>query len=499
MARARRSPRCCSGGCPAPASGFAKILGLLLVTWLIWMAASLHVVAYGVPLIVGVLVLLAIAGLLVRRPAARVGRAAREARQGRRATRLAAARAAARGPRAPRGCSWAARPCSPSPTRSGSLLASFAPDVWNTEKPMDMGFINAINASAALPAARPVDERRDAQLLLPRPRRAGLADQAARRCAPDAGYLLCWGLLLALTADGRLHVRGHAVGGGAARRCGERAPRGGPVLAGLIAAALVRRARQPGRRAHVAARRQPAARLRLVRPLAGDPEHDQRVPVRSRSSLGDLHAHVLALPFTRAGAGVRAAGRAAPGRAATSSGAGRPRRWPPALAVGALYAINSWSYPVAAGLLVAAVIVWLRRPGAAAAGAATRACWLVLVLIASIVLDAAVLARTSRRRPRASASCTRGAPFTKWLGDMALIYGILLWPLSRRVRAPRCCDCAHRWRWLGWGAVGRVVAGSLLAAGRPHRRARAGRRRGVGDRRGDRRPALGARSASCGC
>ena len=25
----------------------------------------------------------------------------------------------------------------------GALLASFAPDVWNTEKPMDMAFINA--------------------------------------------------------------------------------------------------------------------------------------------------------------------------------------------------------------------------------------------------------------------------------------------------------------------------------------------------------------------
>jgi ABC-2 type transport system ATP-binding protein len=34
------------------------------VTWLIWMAASLHVAAYGVPLIAGVLALLAVSGLL---------------------------------------------------------------------------------------------------------------------------------------------------------------------------------------------------------------------------------------------------------------------------------------------------------------------------------------------------------------------------------------------------------------------------------------------------
>ena len=37
----------------------------------------------------------------------------------------------------------------------GALLASFAPDVWNTEKPMDMAFINAINASGTFPPHDP--------------------------------------------------------------------------------------------------------------------------------------------------------------------------------------------------------------------------------------------------------------------------------------------------------------------------------------------------------
>src|SRR6476659_273209 len=52
------------GRLPGAGLGFNKTLGLLLVTWFVWMAASLHVVAYGVPLIVGGLVLLAVAGLL---------------------------------------------------------------------------------------------------------------------------------------------------------------------------------------------------------------------------------------------------------------------------------------------------------------------------------------------------------------------------------------------------------------------------------------------------
>src|SRR4051795_6868267 len=50
------------GRLPGAGLGFAKVLGLLLVTWLVWIAASLHVAPYGTPLIAGVLVLVAIAG-----------------------------------------------------------------------------------------------------------------------------------------------------------------------------------------------------------------------------------------------------------------------------------------------------------------------------------------------------------------------------------------------------------------------------------------------------
>src|SRR3954454_5071710 len=76
------------GRLPGAGLGLSKIVGLLLVSWLVWMAASLHVVAYGVPLIVGVLVLVAVVGLLA---AARLrGLAARlEQRRGRRIVRLA--------------------------------------------------------------------------------------------------------------------------------------------------------------------------------------------------------------------------------------------------------------------------------------------------------------------------------------------------------------------------------------------------------------------------
>ncbi len=100
--------------------------------------------------------------------------------------------------------------------------------------------------------------------------------------------------------------------------------------------------------------------------------------------LGDLHAHVLAIPFTllalafvlqAALAGPRLAGR---GRALLEGGAA-------ALAIGFLYAVNSWSYPVLAGLLVLAVVAWLRDPRSEAARpAAVR--WLLAVLAASALL-----------------------------------------------------------------------------------------------------------------
>jgi uncharacterized membrane protein len=41
-------------------------------------------------------------------------------------------------------------------------------------------------------------------------------------------------------------------------------------------------------------------------------------------------------------------------------------------------------------------------------------------------------------------------PFGKWLGDHALIYGILIWPLLAAV-VIRLRDAQRTWRWIGWG------------------------------------------------
>src|ERR1700712_5071339 len=53
------------GRLPGAGLGFSKLFGLLLVTWLIWMAGSLHIGSYGTAMIVAVLALLAVASALV--------------------------------------------------------------------------------------------------------------------------------------------------------------------------------------------------------------------------------------------------------------------------------------------------------------------------------------------------------------------------------------------------------------------------------------------------
>src|SRR5437764_1169265 len=64
---------------PGAGLGFAKPLGVLLVTWLAWMAASLGVASYGTGTIVGAWALVAIAGALVAARARSLARRAREA------------------------------------------------------------------------------------------------------------------------------------------------------------------------------------------------------------------------------------------------------------------------------------------------------------------------------------------------------------------------------------------------------------------------------------
>lgn len=417
------------GRLPGAGLGLSKVLGLLLVTWLVWMLASLHVAPYGVPLVVAVLCALAVAGLLAARRA---------------------------GPLLPgddpvrRQLLWGAEAVFAVAYAAMALLASFAPDVWGTEKPMDMSFINAINASAHFPPHDPWMSGESlnyyylGHLAMAWPARLlGLA--------PDAGYLLAWALLFALTAAAVFTVGG-TLWAAARAALGERAPRGRPVAVGLLAVALcLVLGNLAGVRAWIDAAHPPGDYdwFGVSRVIPGT---INEFPAFS-FVLGDLHAHVLALPFTLlALAFALQVALAGPRGAAEALGAG--------LSVGALYAINSWSYPVAAGLLAAGVVIWLRSP--AGAGRRKPAIgWLALALAASVLL---LLPFWLDYVPAADGvgTVSRRRSFEHFAADQLLIYAVVAWPLSA-LYARRLLARRHPWRWGAWGAIGLVVGGSLLA------------------------------------
>jgi YYY domain-containing protein len=176
--------------------------------------------------------------------------------------------------------------------------------------------------------------------------------------------------------------------------------------------------------------------------------------------LGDLHAHVLALPFTLLALAftlqvVLAGPRLAPrGLALLEGGAA-------ALAVGFLYAVNSWSYPVMAGLLGLAVLVWLRDARSEPARQAA-ARWLLLVLAGSALL---VLPFHLSFDPaaRGIGAVGEGRSFAGWLRDELLLFGSLA-GLVAFAYVGRLMATRRPGRNAVWFAVAGAFAGSLLAA-----------------------------------
>ena len=178
--------------------------------------------------------------------------------------------------------------------------------------------------------------------------------------------------------------------------------------------------------------------------------------------LGDLHAHVLALPFTLLAlafalqvvlAGPRLAGR---GRALLEGGAA-------ALAIGFLYAVNSWSYPVHGGAARARRGRLAARPAERADARPAAVRWLLAVLAGSVLLVLPFHLIVRPGRARASASSRRGAASRAGCATRLLC----------SARSPRSSRVAYAGRLLAtrrpvrnavWIAVAALFAGSLLAA-----------------------------------
>ena len=441
------------GRLPGAGLGFAKPLGFLLFAWAVWMLGSIGV-GYGTPLVVGVLVALVLAGAAaaVRQRALHESLARRE--EGR------------SGPLARRVTAWIAARALPTrdPARAPlwlgaevvfvvafvamAVLVSYSPDVWGTEKPMDMAFVNAVDASGSFPPHDPwmSGEQLNYYYL------GHLLMAAVIRVVgtgPAEGYDLSLALLFALSATAVFALAG-TVWAAAGRRAA--------VAAGVVAVVVCL---VLGNLAGV------REWLEAVSPPAG---YDWFAPSRVIAgtinefpwfsfTAQDLHAHVLAVPFTLLALAfaLQVLLRGPRGDAAWR---GVAEALAAGLAVGSLYAINSWSYPVAAGILAVAVVAWLCDPRSRGRRG-YAVVWLALVVVASVVL---VLPFWLEFDPSADGVglVEERVPFGRFAGQLALIYGVLAWPLVAGFAA-RLLATRRPWRTAAWAAVGVAFAGSLLA------------------------------------
>jgi YYY domain-containing protein len=438
---------------PGAGLGLGKVLGLLLVTWLVWLGGTFTLVPYGAGSAALWIALVCAFGLLawVRGWEGRRAVARGEPRGwlARRRWRRLAARVPEPDPLRAR-LFWGAEAVFAVAFATMALLVAFSPDVWNTEKPMDMAFLNASNRADTFPPEDPWLAGADLNYYyLGHLAMAVLVKLTA--VAPDHGYNLAVAALFGLTAAAVFTVAGTVWG----------AARGnaGAVRAGLAAVGLV-----------VVAGNLEGARLLIA---DGGPLRDYDWFAASRVDpdtitefpwfsflLGDLHAHVLALPFTLLAlafalqvvlAGPRVSGR---GRLVLEAGGA-------ALATGFLYTVNSWSYPVMAGLLALAVVAWLCDPRSEASRpAAVR--WLLAVLALSVLL-VLPFHLTFDPAARGIGLVDEGRGFAGWARDELLMFGTLL-VFVALAYAGRLLATRRPGRNAVWIAVAAVFAGSLLAA-----------------------------------
>jgi len=412
------------GRLPGGGLGFAKPLALLLAAWLAWIAGSAGV-PNGLGLAAGAVAAVAVLGLVAWR---------------------------AGGPRAEPEADPLRRPLLLWAEGiflvfflGGALLNAFSPDVWGTEKPMDMALLNATIQSDSFPPHDPWLAGEDLNYYYVGHLAAGLLVRLTD-VEPSAGYNLALAAIFALSATAAFSLTAAAA---PRRRVG----------AGLAAVALMLLLGNVRGGLDALGHDGPLVRFDWFAPSRVIPDTITEFPAFS-FLLGDLHAHVLAIPFTLlavafalqvalAGPLVARSGRAVAEVAAV------------AVCIGTLYAINSWSWPVAAVVLVLAMALWLRDPAVAAARGHRAVWWTVLVLALGA---AAVLPFLLSFDPNA-----RGLDFVpdrqglgEFLVDQASIYGLLAW-LTVTGFAARLGVARHPFRWLVWGGAVAAFGLPLLA------------------------------------
>lgn len=438
---------------PGRGLGLAAPLGLLVAVYPAWLLASLGVLGYSVMTVLlgvgllGALSALAAVPLVRRRPSlsVRAGRSSSSVRL------------------------WLVGQLLFTASFFGwTVMRSYSPDVWNTEKPMDMAFVNAIARTEWFP---PHDPWLSSETINYYYFGHYIVAALIRLTHVEAtvGFNLGVSLYYALSVTAVFTVAATLY---AAARNDRAAPAGSPVLAGLAASAL----------AMVLGNL--AGGLQLLRHSDRIGAYDWWSPSRVIDNtanefpffsflLADLHAHVMAVPFALVGlafamqlalAGPRLPVAAGRDRADLSSWAQTAGELGlSALLIGSLYAINAANYPIGVALVIIGLALWAttrrdRREWILASA------WGIVWLSATVVLFLPYVLEFSPTTDGLGLVPDH-APFTRVVGDSLLIYGLPLWILATAY-VYRVRESGLPRRYLVWLAVLAMFLLTLLAPGR---------------------------------
>jgi YYY domain-containing protein len=382
------------GRLPGRGLVFARPLGLLVVAFPVWLLASLHLVPYSRAGATVALAAVAVAAaLLYRRGFGRLG--------AERSTWLAG-----EGVFTVAFAGWA-------------LLRSFSPEVWQTEKPMDMAIVNAVNRADWFPPHDPWQAGEDVNYYYYGHYLVGFLMRLTG-VDPAVGFNLGVAFVYGLVAAAVFGVA--ATLWQAARADGD-APARSPIVVGLTAAAFAV----------------------VVGNVAGgvqwlkNPDrigtYDWWSPSRVIDGtanefpffsflLADLHAHLLVTPFTLVAVAyavqLTVYGPPALGRRATAELALA------ALVVGGLYATNSFDYPTACVLVAGGLLVWaLAEPGRWRRALV----WGTATLVGSLLLFAPFWLAFSPP-PEGIGVVREHVSFSRFAADYVSVYGVALWALA---------------------------------------------------------------------
>ena len=401
---------------PGRGIAFAKPLGLLLATWLVWVAGSLQLVPQGLAMWIVAVLLLAGAGGLVW---------------------------------------WRWRPAIPRDILLWSeglalgafalmaLLVAYSPDVWQTEKPMDMAFINASADARHFPPEDPWMAGEDLNYYyLGHLMAAGLLRLSG--VAPDVGYNLAVATFFALSVVAAF---------GLAYALGER------IVIGLWGVALCVVAGTIGSGLDLL---QDGGPLRTYDWFGASRVIEGTInefPAFS-FTLQDLHGHVMAIPFSFLALAF--------GLQLATTGPAPPPRGPAtvelvvaAIAIGTLYAINAWSFPVVAGLFALGALVRMRTAPTLRERVRTLVWTLVVLLLGVLAVLPFLLSYDAAADGLGTVD--ERAPFSTWANDHGELYGLFAYLLFTAYLV-RLVRSDHPWRTAGWAAAAALFAGSLLAA-----------------------------------